>query len=70
MKLVNINGKAQKEIKHVGFKCKIEIGVSERLLSCGLEMIMILFVCEMIAYFISVDYVSSILLNTPYIPAY
>lgn len=38
---MNINGKAQKEIRDVGLECKREIGVSERFLSCDPEIIMI-----------------------------
>ena len=41
MKLVNINGKAQKEIRDVGLEFKREIGVRERFLSCDPEIIII-----------------------------
>lgn len=70
MNLVNINEKAQKEKRVVGLECKAETEVYERYLFCGSEIVVIIFACVMIIYFINVYRMSNILSNALYIPVY
>lgn len=70
VKLVNINGELQEEIRDVALECKTEVGVRKRFLSCDSEIIMIIFAHVTIITAFPVYGVSSLLLNALYISAY
>lgn len=70
VKLVNINGELQKEIRDVALECKTEVGVSERFLSCDSEIIKIIFAHVTIINAFPVYCVSSLLLNALYVSSY